>query len=71
MDLTKVQVQRHHLFCSRKTVAREIVEVVVTKVQELGGGGIATGNFGKAPPLTGGMLCLNLSRGWRERRCIQ
>ena len=60
-------MERHHLRDAGEAVARDVVEVVATQVQEFGVGREALRDLGVAPVLAGGVVRLGL-RGKRAER---
>lgn len=68
-DLAPLQMERHHLRDSGEAVARDVVEVVATQVQQTRVGREAARDFSVASILTGGVLCCCLRRGGRGGYC--
>ena len=66
-DLAALQVERHHLWDAGEAVARDVVEVVATQVEEFGVGREALRNLGVAAVLAGGVVRLGLQENQRER----
>lgn len=71
MDLTELQVKGHDLVSAMETVAREVMEMVATEIEELGFRREATGDFGMTTTLACRVLGFNLRRGSQRGRNIE
>ncbi len=60
MDLTAVQVKRHHLWDARETFARKIMEMVSTHIKQKSVARETIGHFSVAAVLTCSMLNCSL-----------